>query len=191
MGAITAAIFISACQRTEQKELPAPPTTNPAGSDMYSRTGANEACNPAAYNVVLESKTQLANGNWQWIWSVQNLNPGNGNNGTSQNLSHWGMQFGACFNFVSVVHAAYSGDGINWNGFSPTYSVDPSQGCLTSPVLKFDFGTSGGAKSYYRLVVGQDYITSTTLGYYKSGSRTGCCTFPFTGIGCAGGQEEE
>ncbi len=189
MGAIAATILIAACQRTEQKEL-VNPQTGPASSDNYSRSGANEACNPAAYYVVLESKTLLANGTWEWLWSIQNSNPGNGNNGTSQDLSNWGMQFGSCFSFASIVNAAYSANGTSWTSFSPTYGVDPSQGCLTTPVLKFDFGTSGSVKSYYRLIVSQDYIAYTTQGYYKSGSRTGCCTFTFTGIGCTGGQEE-
>jgi hypothetical protein len=30
-------------------------------------------------------------GSWEWIWSIQNPNPGNGTNGTVQDLSHWGI----------------------------------------------------------------------------------------------------
>jgi hypothetical protein len=190
LGAIAAGIFITACQRTEQKELPNPQTSSSSGDDNYSRSGANEECNPAAYSVVLEHKTLLADGTWEWLWSIQNSNPGSGNNGTSQDLSNWGMQFGACFDLGTIVNAAYSGNGTAWTNFSPTYGVDPSQGCLTSPVLKFDFGTTSSAKSYYKLVVSQDYIPYTSQAYYKSGSRTGCCTFLFMGIGCPGGQEE-
>jgi hypothetical protein len=115
---------------------------------------------------------------------VQNSNPGNGNNGTVQNLSHWGMQFGSCFTWSSVVSAAYSADGASWTGFAPQFQADPSQACMTSSVLKFDYGTEGSAKSYYKLVVDRDYQVVGTPGYYKSGANTGCCTFTFPGMGC-------
>ena len=141
------------------------------------------ACNSNAYIITLESKTQV-NGNWEWIWSVQNSNPGNGNNGTVQDLSHWGMQFGTCVTMSSIVSAAYSADGTSWTSFTPVYQVDPSQGCMTTPVLKFDFGTTGSSKSYYKLVVNQNYEVGLTPGYYKSGKNTGCCTFDFSGISC-------
>ncbi|MBK8953656.1 MAG: hypothetical protein IPM85_16850 [Chitinophagaceae bacterium] len=141
-------------------------------------------CNSGAYTVTLESRNNI-NGNWEWIWSVQNSNPGNGNNGTVQDLSHWGMQFGSCFNWSSVVSAAFSADGITWVLFSPVYASDPSQSCMTVPVLKFDFGTTGSAKSYYKLVVNQNFVIEQTPAYYKSGSSTGCCTFSFSGIGCS------
>jgi hypothetical protein len=132
----------------------------------------------------LESRTPINGGNWEWIWSVQNPNPGNGGGGTVQNLSHWGMQFGSCIVWSSVLSAAYSGDGITWTAFTPLYQVDPSQSCMTSPVLKFDFGTIGSAKSYYKLVVSQDYSVGVVPGYYKSGANTGCCVFNFNGISC-------
>ena len=145
--------------------------------------GAPGTCNPNAFTVLLESKSAVADG-WEWTWSVQNPNPGNGNNGTAQDLSHWGMQFGSCFLTTSMVSAAYSADGVNWTSFTPAYTTDPSQGCMASPVLKFDFGTQGTAKSYYRLVVNTDYAMGSANAYYKSGGNTGCCTFSVTGIGC-------
>ena len=118
---------------------------------------APAACNPNAYTITLESRT-LVNGNWEWIWSVQNPNPGNGNNGTAQDLSHWGMQFGSCFASGHLLLAPLiAADGINLDKFYSCLSIDPSQSCMTTPVLKFDFGTSGSAKSYYNLVVNQDY----------------------------------
>lgn len=146
-----------------------------------SRISSATACN--SYNIALESKTQIG-GNWEWIWTVQNLNPGNGTNGTVQNLSHWGMQFGSCFIWSSVVGAAYSADGINWTSFTPVFAVDPSQSCLTTPVFKFDFGTTGSSPSYYKLVLNEDYSIESSFGYFKSGNRTGCCTFNFSGVGC-------
>jgi hypothetical protein len=146
-------------------------------------------CNPYAYNVVLESRTLLPDNNWEWVWSVQNPNPGNGNNGTAQDLSHWGMAVGACFDPSSLVEAGYSYNNITWASFNPTIQVDPSQSCMTTPVIKFDAGTTGTAKTYYRLVVSQFYPFGTASGYYKSGPRTGCCTFTFFGIGCGGVEE--
>lgn len=166
------------------KSDPAQPGQNAAAL----RIASSSACN--AYAVSLESKTPVGS-NWEWIWTVQNLNPGNGNNGTVQNLSHWGMQFGSCFNFSSVVQAAYSANGVNWTSFTPVYQVDPSQNCMTTPVLKFDFGTTGSNPSYYKLVLNQNYEPGSTAGYYKSGSRTGCCTFNFTGVSCIGIAEEK
>lgn len=100
------------------------------------------------------------------------------------------MQLAGCVNLSTLVSAAYSSDGQNWTGFTPSYQPDPSQGCMTDPVLKFDFGTLGTAKSYYRLVVSQDYTIGDAIGYYKSGNNTGCCTFNFIGIGGCGGPVE-
>jgi hypothetical protein len=189
-------MFVASCQRELlERNIAATGNNTPAISvqPTISAISANKSspsatCNPAAYAVILESRT-LVNGNWEWIWSVQNTNPGNGRNGTVQDLSNWGMPLGFCVNWASVVGAAYSADGDNWTSFTPEYAVNPSQGCLTVPVVKFDFGTTGMAKSYYRLVVDQYYDISDVLGYYKSGSNTSCCTFSFMGIGCGGPEE--
>lgn len=193
---LSSLIVSSACQRNGSEDLLIPEkaiiekkSTEPVVDNSMTARGP-AVCNPYAYIITLESKTPV-NGNWEWIWSVQNSNPGNGGGGTVQNLSHWGMQFGSCFVWASVVSAAYSGNGTTWIPFTPVYQVDPSQNCMTTPVLKFDFGTAGSAKSYYRLVVSQDYPVGWVPGYYKSGANTGCCTFNFTGIGCPGGGIEE
>lgn len=189
-GVLSAIFLFTACQRTAHKELnPNQPVAVektievPDNTIVGKKGGSQGPCNPNAYTIQLESTTPV-NGNYEWIWSVQNPNPGNGNNGTSQDLSHWGMQFGTCFQWSSVVSAAYSNDGSNWTSFSPSYQVDPSQGCMTTPVLKFDYGTNGSNKTYYKLVVSANYTAGSTQGYYKSGGNTGCCTFQFTGIGC-------
>jgi hypothetical protein len=84
----------------------------------------------------------------------------------------------------AVVGAAYSADGITWTSFVPVYQTDPSQGCVATPVLKFDYGTVGSAKSYYKLVLNQSFPIGASFGYYKSGANTGCCTFTFNGIKC-------
>lgn len=185
---ITSSVVFVSCSREAHRDvlnnrettatLADEPVSNYAG-----RPGNSGPCNPDAYVVTLESKTQVAGG-WEWIWSVQNPNPGNGSNGTAQNLSHWGMQFGFCFNPASMVSAGFSSNGTNWTNFTPSYQPDPSQPCMTTPVLKFDFGTSGTAKSYYKLVVNTDYATGTANAYYKSGGNTGCCTFTVPSISC-------
>jgi len=140
-------------------------------------------CNSNAYVITLESTVYL-NGEWVWTWSVTNPNPGNGTNGTSQDMSHWGMQFGDCFDWADVKSASYSADNISWTSFTPEYKVDPSQTCVGTPVLKYNMGTSGTAKSYYQLVLSKNYAVGISAGYYKSGVRMPCCTFTFTGVGC-------
>jgi hypothetical protein len=196
LGLFVAILFLSACQRSASDELIAlsqKENTQTLTAESFSMgtesiaSSAPGACNPNAYIVTLESHTSVA-GNWEWVWSVQNSNPGNGNNGTIQDLSHWGMQLGTCVNFSHIVAAAYSIDGNSWTGFTPSYNIDPSQTCQTTPVLKFDYGTTGASKTYYRLTVNYNYSIGQSLGYYKSGNRTGCCTFGFTGIGCDEGE---
>lgn len=188
IGAFASVLLFTACQRTIQKDLvqpePATQTQTKPVEELSGKGAPSGPCNPNAYTITLESRTLVA-GNWEWVWSVQNPNPGNGSNGTSQNLSHWGMQFGGCFAWSSVVSAAYSANGSDWTAFTPLFQTDPSQGCMTTPVLKFDYGTTGSNKSYYKLVVNQYYDVQPVPGYYKSGANTGCCTFTFSGIGCS------
>lgn len=182
----TSAVFIS-CSREAHENIASrnsiAPATGSAVPGYIAKSEGSGECNPNAYVVTLESKTAVAGG-WEWVWSVQNPNPGNGNNGTAQNLSHWGMQFGFCFSPSSMVSAGYSADGVSWTNFTPTYQSDPSQSCMTSPVLKFDYGTTGSTKSYYKLVVNTDYATGIANAYYKSGGRTGCCTFSVPSLDC-------
>ena len=172
------ALFFSSCQKGIRNESAEQNTV--AGKAPV----APAVCNSNAYTIVLESKT-LVSGNWEWVWSVRNPNPGNGTNGTSQDMSHWGMQFGSCFAWADVAGAAYSTDGNTWTSFTPTYQADPSQGCVTTPVLKYSVGTSGTAKTYYKLVLSKNYsVNAAAFGYYKSGARMPCCTFTFNGVGC-------
>jgi hypothetical protein len=137
------------------------------------------------YSIILESVTDNGDNTWTWVWSIQNPNPGNGNNGTAQGLSHWGFAFGACVTAANLVNAGTSADGISWTNFSPELAIDPSQSCFTRPGVKFDFGTISSQKSWYRLVINKNLpVNNNALGFYKSGSRTGCGTFSFPGIGC-------
>ena len=148
-----------------------------------SSTSTTESSSP--YIVTLESVTQTGNASWTWIWSVRNSNPGNGNNGTVQDLSHWGFTLGECITAENIISAAYSFNGTDWVTFTPTIGVDPSQTCMQSAVLKFDAGTVGHQKTYYSLTVNQNYVSEPlTGGYYKSGNRTGCGLLSYMGIGC-------
>jgi hypothetical protein len=137
------------------------------------------------YSIVLESVTNNGDNTWTWVWSAQNSNPGNGNNGTAQDLSNWGFAFGACVTASNLVSAGYSQNGITWTDFIPQIAIDPSQSCFTRPVVKFELSTNGSQKSWYRLVINKNLpVNNNVSGYYKSGSRTGCGTFTFPGIGC-------
>ena len=137
------------------------------------------------YSILLESVTNNGDNTWTWVWSAQNSNPGSGNNGTAQDLSNWGFAFGACVTASNLVSAGYSKDGITWTNFNPDIAIDPSQSCFNRPVVKFESGTIGSQKSWYRLVINKDLpVNNNASGYYKSGARTGCGTFSFTGIGC-------
>lgn len=186
LAAVVFLLFTTSCQRDALNETGT--MVSAAEESAINKKNDPAPCNPGAYAVTLESRT-LVNGAWEWIWSIQNLNPGNGNNGTAQDLSHWGIQLGTCINPSSITGAAYSADGINWTTFTPVNQPETSQPCLTTPVLKFDFGTTGTAKSYYRLTLSQEYPAGTAFGYFKAGSR--CCTFNFTGIACGGPVEIE
>jgi hypothetical protein len=181
---IMALVLFVSCQRDGHDQLVNRNRTTETGSNEEISSRGRAVCNTDVYDVVLESKTPV-NGNWEWVWSFQNTNPGNGTNGTAQDLSHWGMPFGACFPVSAIEAAAYSSDGVSWNSFAPVVQVDPSISCLNIPVLKFDFGTTGSAKSYYRLTLSQDFPPAWVPAYAKSGQN--CCLFNFDGIGCPGG----
>jgi hypothetical protein len=187
VGALASILLITSCERSKQDVNSTNNNTVRSVTEENAVSGKqrphNGECNPYAYTVDLESVTPLGN-YYEWVWSVTNSNPGNGGNGTVQDLSHWGMQFGPCFQWSSIVEASYSGDGVNWTSFTPSFQTDPSQNCMTTPVLKFDFGTTGANKSYYKVLVSSSYAVGMVPAYYKSGSYTGCCTFQFEGIGC-------
>jgi hypothetical protein len=196
--ALTASLLVMGCKKeviatAEDAAINASPAIAVANNADFNtiagRPSTTAVCNADAYVITLEN-VNYTGSTWEWVWSVRNPNPGNGTNGTVQNLSHWGMQFGGCFNLLSIVSAAYSADSLNWTSFNPSYAVDPSQGCFTAPVFKFDFGTTGGNKSYYKLEVNQPYTVAASVGYFKSGNRTGCCTFSFPGFSCGGQMEE-
>src|SRR3954449_6257453 len=61
-------------------------------------------------------------------WTIQNTNPGNGKNGTFQDLSHLCQRLNASVNPASRLSGG-------------SYGPDKSQDCLSGNLLKFDQGT--------------------------------------------------
>ncbi|WP_423146085.1 hypothetical protein [Rubrolithibacter danxiaensis] len=139
--------------------------------------------NPLPYDISLLARKSNDDGTYTWIWSVQNPKPGNGKDGTSQDLSHWGISLGACASLKDIKSAGISTDGVNWKDFNPEYKEDKSQDCYKQPVLKFDAGTNGTKKTYYRLIVKKNFTIEKVKALYKSGSKTGCGTIEICGIG--------
>jgi hypothetical protein len=176
---ICTALILFACSKDASKL--SQPTTD-AG---YATTTTTSTVTSSPYVITLESVVSNGDHSWTWTWSVRNPNPGNGLGGTVQDLSHWGFMLGTCVNISNVVSAAYSFDGTNWTGFSPANEVDPSQDCMTDAVLKFEAGTTGTQKTYYKVTVNQEFgIDPNSVGFYKSGKRTDCGVFLFQGMGC-------
>ncbi|RYZ20826.1 MAG: hypothetical protein EOO16_15345 [Chitinophagaceae bacterium] len=181
-----AAITFASCKksdlRTEETAATANTSLPTASTPIGSQTGTMPQ---SAYTVVLESKVQNADGSFTWTWSLVNPNPGNGNNGTSQDLSHFNMTFGSCVNTATFTQVAYSYNGNSWSSVNAQLAVDPSQNCVTTPVLKFGATTNGSKKTYFRITTTANYsVDNTAVGNYKSGARTGCGLVWFAGMGC-------
>jgi hypothetical protein len=181
--AIAAATFYS-CQKeaknsSETLEFPGkkPPPQPPSSSCMD-------------YNVSLSRSYDGVQ--TTFIWSITNPRPGNGKDGTLQNLSHWTFIPGCAGdqgleqNWSDITGAEYSTDGQTWNVIDPTPTLqpDPSQTCSSANVFKFDQGTTGAATTYYKLTVLGNYGTEKNTAVFKSGANTGCCTREVDGIGC-------
>ena len=148
------------------------------------------------YDISLVSKTfNAATNRTTFVWKVFNPHPGNGYNGTVQDLSHWGFTINSCQNPADALHESdiiWAGTGSssnpnNQNSLNVEIHVDPSQNCTgNTPVLKFDVGTNGSTPRYYSLVLSGNWGTADLHAYYKSGSHTGCglCNITGAGVGC-------
>src|SRR5688500_11104231 len=93
---------------------------------------------------------QQAGSNFEWTWAVSNPNPGNGKNGSLQDLSHWSVAVPEWLSYDDIVAVEYSLDNITWTTLHIQLGTDPSQSCYDGNVIKFDAGTSGTATTYYR-----------------------------------------
>jgi hypothetical protein len=136
---------------------------------------------------MVDVTTDIMNGNTLVTWTVKNNKPGNGTDGTSQDLSHWNLYLDACIEFSKVLKGYMSATGAisEETSFTPTNKPDPSQSCdMTGNAIKFDMGTTGSNTTYYSLLLqGTNYAISTTnKGLFKAG--TGCCMKDIKGITC-------
>ena len=166
-------------------------TNSSVKSNAVSSLASSSCTYP--YLITLESITEV-NGNYEWVWAVKNTKPGNGSNGTVQDLSHWDITLGSCVKFSDVVSAATSIDGVNWTSFTPAYDKDKSlkSGLNNIYVVKFDIGTSGNATTFYKLVISKNVtVDMLSSSYYKSGNKTGTGAQCFPGFGCTGDGDED
>lgn len=138
------------------------------------------------YLFSLENKFKNKNGTYTWIWSVTNTRPGDGSpsSGTAQDLKSWGITLGSCATQGQIIVGSTSPDGINWTNFNPQTKSDVSSG-LSNPVIMFQQGTLRNQKSYYKLVVTQNYsINQSVPAFYQSGDITGNGVISVSGFGC-------
>ena len=138
----------------------------------------------SAYQITLLDKTTVG-ANYQWTWSLVNPNPGNGNNGTLQDVSHWSVPLNAIAE-AALQSAQYSLDGVNWISASTEVERDPSiRLCTTVDVLKYAHGTSGTQPLYLRASFNADFIVNPyATSYIKTGGGLqGCNLYYFSGMG--------
>ena len=136
----------------------------------------------SCYQITLESKLPVSTGE-QWTWSVTNVNPGNGSNGTLQNVSHWSVALNEQAE-AALVSAEYSFDGITWISVPIEMERDPSiRVCTSTDVLKFNMGTTGGQPTYYRASFNSHFETNcyATSWIKTGGGLQGCNLYYFHG----------
>ena len=142
--------------------------------------------NVDAYSIQLVSNTAAdeSRGAFEWTWALTNPNPGSGEEGTLQDVSHFSIALNAAAE-AALVSAEYSFDGITWISVPITVDRDPAiRQCTTNDVLKFDAGTVGGEPTYYRATFDQEFSTNPYVtSWIKTSARTGCNLAFFTGVG--------
>ena len=137
----------------------------------------------ASYDVTLVGR-EMVGDNEQWTWSLSNPMPGNGQNGTLQDVSHWSMALPPTAE-AALVSAEYSTDGNNWHNIPIEVERDPSiRVCTSIDVLKFNFGTDGANATYYRATFNKKFeLNPYATSWIKTGGGlTGCNVKWFAGI---------
>jgi hypothetical protein len=137
-----------------------------------------------SYQIVLVTKNTVGT-NTEWTWQLTNPNPGNGQNGTLQDVSHWSLALNEQAE-AALVSAEYSDDGVNWNAATTIVERDPSiRSCTGVDVLKYDVGTSGNAPKYYRANFNADFVTNpfATSWIKTGGGQQGCNLYYYSGMG--------
>lgn len=181
MGVLCAALGFYACQKSVESK-----------NSVEEMQGAKPPI-PATVNCnnfMFDATISYANGQTTVVWSVTNTNPGNGSNGTSQNLSHWDWVLPSCIDFSKVLHAystaTWSTDFANWTSFTPTNQTDPSQSCNTGSVVKFNFGTTGSNTTWYAIVLdGTNYSLANDANAAVLKAGNACCTRNIEGVVCS------
>jgi hypothetical protein len=180
---VAASCFLySSCDKNSSDEPTAPKLMETCTDQLQMSAGASVSAS-SPYSVHI-SDLYKDGDTWVWIWEIKNTKPGNGTGGTVQDLSHWGIDLGKCVGLDDIVEAAYSQDKVNWTTFEPKFEEDKSQDCSTNKYVKFDFGTTGGQSSYYRMIITKNVPHVDTEALYKSGTNTGCGVFETCGFGC-------
>ena len=137
-----------------------------------------------AYQIVLISRNTVG-ANTEWTWSLTNPNPGNGQDGTLQDVSHWSLAMNAQAE-AALVSAEVSNDGVTWQSASTIVDRDPSiKFCTGTDVLKYDAGTSGSSPKYYRANFNADFVVNpfATSWIKTGGGQQGCNLYYYSGMG--------
>lgn len=160
-----------------------------------SVTSRNSETNCYDYQITMTRSYD--NGKTTFVWRIINPVPGNGNNGTQKDLSHWGFkpecEGGEDLNYhpEDILAAYYSYNNMqNWTQILPTPTIknDPSSRCMApeDQSFKFDFGTRGSSPTYYKLVLDGNWSEAGPNGnggFVKAG--TSCCRLSsIPGVGC-------
>jgi hypothetical protein len=138
-----------------------------------------------AYQIVLISKNTVGS-NVEWTWALTNPNPGNGSNGTLQDLSHWDLALNEQAE-AALVSAEYShNEGATWTNSTIEVERDPSiRFCTGSDVLKFNTGSTGGEPTYFRATFNADMtVNNFATSWVKTGGgQQGCNLYYYSGMG--------
>lgn len=178
------ALIFSGCEKKQAEEInQQEKLMAQCAKDLQMSAGGVSVSAVSPYSVHLASIKKVDDG-YEWIWQIQNFHPGNGTNGTAQDLSHWDISLGSCVGIEDIVKAAYSSNGTSWTSFKPELKQDKSQDCYKEKIVKFDYGTKGSKISYYKIVLSKNVTKSSVSAIYKSGSKTACGIFEVCGFGC-------
>ena len=138
----------------------------------------------SSYSITLVSRGDVG-ANEEWVWMLYNPNPGNGNNGTLQDVSHWDMALPPAAE-AALVSAQYSRNGDTWNDVTIEMDRDPSiRACTSIDVLKYNVGTNGSDPVYFKATFNKKFTQNAyaTSWIKTGGGMQGCNLFYFAGVG--------
>lgn len=145
---------------------------------------SKKTANAESYSIQMIGKTTDEASNEQWTWILSNPNPGSGDDGTLQDVSHLSIPLTAEAE-SALVSAEYSYDGVTWTSIALSMDRDPTiKQCTSADVLKFDVGTTGSEPLYFRITFNDEFETSGWAKCYikTGGGRNGCNWYYFTGV---------